>query len=183
MKKEKLKRIAKRITALAAAAALAATFSLPAGTEIMGVRLGNAIVASAATYGDYTYSVNSDNATVTITQYNGSGGNVEIPSTIDGKAVTSIGSSAFMNCISLTGITIPDSVTSIGSYTFRGCTSLTGITIPDSVTSIGSYTFRGCTSLTSITIPDSVESIGNGAFYKCTNLASIEVDGNNTSIL
>ena len=50
---------------------------------------------------------------------------------------------------------IPDdgSVTSIGSSAFLGCTSLTSVTIPDSVTSIGSSAFGGCNSLESMTIP------------------------------
>ena len=114
-------------------------------------------------------------------------------------SVTTIGSSAFRGCTSLTrfngkfasednrclifdgelvafaraGLTeyaIPDSVTSIGNYTFSDCTSLTSITIPDSVTSIGSWAFEYCTSLTSITIPDSVTSIGSYAFFGCTSL-------------
>ncbi|MBE6796825.1 MAG: hypothetical protein E7531_00580 [Ruminococcaceae bacterium] len=68
---------------------------------------------------------------------------------------------------------IPNSVTSISSSAFRNCTSLTSIIIPDSVTSIDSYAFRSCISLTSIIIPDSVTSIGYSAFSDYTSLESI----------
>ena len=81
--------------------------------------------------------------------------------------VTSIGNSAFNECISLTSITIPDSVTSIGTYAFSGCRSLTSITIPDSVTIIGNSAFNACSSLTSLTIPDSVTSIDNTTLKNC----------------
>jgi hypothetical protein len=90
-------------------------------------------------------------------------------------SVTSIGSSAFYGCSSLTAITIPNSVTSIGSSAFNGCSSLTDITIPNSVTSIGIGAFYGCSSLTAITIPNSVTSIGSSTFYGCSSLATIEV--------
>lgn len=68
----------------------------------------------------------------------------------DLEGATSIPSSAFEGCKSLTSITIPDGVTSIGSYAFNGCTGLTSIDIPDSVTSIGSFAFTGCDSLTDV---------------------------------
>ena len=68
-------------------------------------------------------------------------------------SVTSISSSAFGYCPSLTSIEIPGSVTSIGSYAFYNCYSLTSIEIPDSVTNIGSSAFFGCSSLESITLP------------------------------
>ena len=97
-------------------------------------------------------------------------------------SVTSIGSSAFEDCTSLTSVTIPDSVTSIGEGAFQYCTGLTSVTIPDSVTSIGEGAFAGCTGLTSVTIPDSVTSIGSCAFWDCTGLTSVTIPDSVTSI-
>jgi len=73
--------------------------------------------------------------------------NIEIPSSI-----TSIGESAFYNCIGLTSVTIPDGVTSIGDDAFSRCLSLTSVTIPNSVTNIGVWAFYSCDSLTSASI-------------------------------
>ena len=46
---------------------------------------------------------------------------IEIPSEYNGKKVTSIGERAFIGCVSLTSITVPDSVTSIGYMAFCDC--------------------------------------------------------------
>ena len=137
--------------------------------------------------------------------------NVIIPSTvtISGKeyTVTSIGSSAFYNCSSLTSIEIPSGVTSIGERAFydcsgltsvtfgensqltsigyeafSGCSSLTSIELPSGVTSIVEWAFSGCSSLTSIEIPSSVTSIGNYSFANCSSLTSIEIPSSVTSI-
>ena len=165
--------------------------------------------AEAATYGDLTYKIS--NGEVTITDCNTSAtGELVIPSTIDGYPVTTIRGCAFFYCHKLTSITIPDSVTNIGSHAFYDCTSLTGIwvdennpiycsdsygvlyvknrkvliaapgaiqscVIPDSVTTIGDSAFFWCTSLTSVTIPDSVTTIGDRAFYGCTSLSSVTI--------
>ena len=75
-----------------------------------------------------------------------------------------IGGAAFVDCSSLTSVTIPNTVTSIEIYAFAGCTSLSSVTIPNSVTSIGATAFQGCTNLTSVTIPNSVTSVGSKAF-------------------
>ena len=70
---------------------------------------------------------------------------------IIGDGVTTIGSSAFSDCDSLTSVTIPNSVTEIGYYAFSGCSSLTSVTIPNSVTTIGYYAFSGCKNVKQIT--------------------------------
>ena len=66
-----------------------------------GVIAGTSFTVNAETYGDFEYTVNSDN-TVAVKKYKGNGGNVAIPSTINGKSVTSIGGSAFEGCTGLT---------------------------------------------------------------------------------
>ena len=100
---------------------------------------------------DYEYRV-LDDGTAEITGYKGNGGDITIPSTLDGYTVTSIGNWAFEDCIGLTSIDIPDSVTAIGRYAFYGCTGLTSIDIPDSVTTVCDNVIYGCTNIVSITV-------------------------------
>ena len=121
----------------------------------------------AATYDIYTYKVGTD-GTITITGCDKSAkGAITIPSKIDGKSVTSIGSGAFGGCTGLTSITIPNSVTSIGDGVFDGCTGLTSITIGNGVTCIGDSAFHGRTGLTSINVAsdNNYYSDNNGVLF------------------
>ena len=131
------------------------------------------IPAQALEYLDFTYT--SNGSEITITDYNGPGGAITIPSMIDDLPVTAIGSSAFRDCTVLGSVEIPDSLRSIGSYAFRGCTSLATATIGNAVQSIGDYAFYGCSQLASVTIPDSVTYLGTQAFYHCIRLASVTI--------
>ena len=118
----------------------------------------------------------------TIIKYNGSDSTVEIPSTIGGENVTSIGDCAFEDCDSLTSVTIPLGVTSIGDDAFYDCDSLTSVTIPLGVTSIGDCAFYDCSSLKSVTIPLGVTSIGECAFENCGSLTSVTIPSSVTEV-
>ena len=91
------------------------------------------------------------------------------------QGVTSIGNFAFMDCSSMTDITIPEGVTRIGDEAFSSCNGLTSITIPVSVTGIGYEAFYYCASLSSITIPEGVTYIGNSVFDCCFGLTSLSI--------
>ena len=132
-------------------------------------------------YDDFYYAINAKNE-ITITGRNlFSSSFLDIPSTIEGKIVTTIGKATFEDS-SLKSITIPNSVTTIGDDAFENCDSLTSITIPDSVTTIGESAFRSCDSLISITIPNSVTTIGELAFGNCDSLTSITIPDSVTTI-
>ena len=129
---------------------------------------------------DFNYTIASGQ--VTITGYKGSGGVVVIPGVMAGLPVTSIASSAFYSCSSLTILAIPSSVTSIGSSAFSDCTGLTAITIPIGVTSIGSSAFNNCRSLTNLAIPSGVTSIAEWTFNWCRGLTSLTLPSGVTRI-
>ena len=156
-----------------------------------------------------TYTLNSDGNSYTLSGYSGDKptGRLVIPDTYNSKPVTIIGNNAFLSCIDLNSVTIPDSITSIGEFAFYNCSRLTRVSIGNGVTSIGEWAFndctdltsvtfgensrltsigesafKGCTKLTSITIPDSVTSIADSAFYDCSSLTNITIPDNVTSI-
>ena len=111
--------------------------------------------------------------TVLIQYPTGRTGSFSIPTNF-----TSIGTSAFVDCRNLTGITIPSTITNIGAQAFYECYGLTNVTIPSGVTSIAAQAFEACVHLTSVTIPSSVTSIGTEAFQDCLNLTGVNFQGN-----
>ena len=116
------------------------------------------------------YGVSSDGTYAEVIGYEGTATKVKIASEYQGVPVKKIYNKAFYNNRIIQDVIISNSVTSIGTSAFDSCYSLTSVTIGDSVTIIGDNAFLRCTSLTSITIPDSAIIISHTAFTFCDAL-------------
>lgn len=125
--------------------------------------------------GDYTYKTLSA-TTAEITGYSGKGGDITIPSTLDGLTVVSIGEQAFYQNKNLKDsvVTIPDTVKSIGEKAFAG-SYIKGVKIPASVEVLGNSAFSYCVYLTELELNASVETISNNCFSNCTRLTKVTV--------
>ena len=154
---------------------------------MLGILTIAPLTVSAATYGDFEYTLN-EGYTCTITGYNGSAANVTIPSTIYGYKVVSIYSGAFSENLSMESVTISNSVEYIGLGAFSGCTNLKNIDIRTSgnnIIRICDSAFSHCTSLKSIVIPGNVEFLwvaGGCTFGECTSLKNVVIENGVTVI-
>ena len=79
--------------------------------------------------------------------------------------LTSIGESAFYNCIKLTTVTA-DKLESINDKVFGACFALTTVST-NNLTSIGTSAFIGCAKLTTVNA-ENLKSIGQDAFARCS---------------
>ncbi len=137
----------------------------------------------------YLLDTNSDlgyvvtNGAITVIVYVGSGGILNIPSTIAGLQVTQIGASALAN--TLTALTIPASVTNIAQWAFQHCGDLTAINVDSgnpAYASVGGVLFNksGMTLVEfpqglsgSYAIPLGVTDIESNAFSPCALTSAI----------
>lgn len=92
-----------------------------------------------------------------------------------GAAPEAIGDYAFLNCDSLSTITLPNSIKSIGQGAFYDCDTLKSVTLPTSITKVAEQTFYHCNFLQNVTIPQGVTEIGFDAFAYCPKLTAISL--------
>lgn len=135
------------------------------------------------TKGDFTYT-QAEDGSITITDYTGAGGVVNIAKTFAGENVVAIGYDAFglFNASNRTGkkaistVILPVTLKSIGQMAFYSCEALSSVTFAEGnpqLEIIGKEAFEGCSALSSITMPETLQSIGERAFYNCYTLGSI----------
>ena len=126
--------------------------------------------------GDYWYRTKAD-GTVEILKYLGSDSSVDIPETIAGAEVGSIGFGAFSENSQLERVTIPSKVTALQYGAFESCENLKDVTFAEGSTlqSVGDSAFKECGSLENINLPDTVEEIETRSFYYCSALGEINM--------
>ncbi len=124
---------------------------------------------------DWTYGQISGG--IEITGYTGSETAVEIPSTIDGYKVLSIGENALKGK-DIKSVVIPQGIKEIDDKAFYNCTSLDTITLPSSLEIMGDNAFS-YTAISSVTIPSKVTKCGHttskncSVFYGCSDLEEV----------
>ena len=121
--------------------------------------------------GDWEYIENKNG--ITLTKYNGSESNLEIPGELDGKTVTQLEKELFMNNMNLVSVVMPNSITTTGANVFNGCAALKDVKLSTELTAINTGMFRYCISLEHIMIPFTVTSISGFAFSDCIQLKDI----------
>ncbi len=101
---------------------------------------------------------------------------VSLPSTL-----TSMGTGAFRECKSLTGMVLPDVLKDIKEYTFSECTNLKTLSLGNQIETIEKYAFNGI-AIENLSIPQTMKSIGQYAFDNCALLKVLTIDNAKVSI-
>ncbi len=97
--------------------------------------------------------------------------------------ITSIGSYAFSECVSLESVKIPDKVTSIGNYAFYRNYKLKTIIFGSGLKTIGDYAFSYCNdALTEVSFKSGLLTVGEDAFSSCTQLKTVNLPSTVTEI-
>ena len=90
--------------------------------------------------------------------------------------------SAFMTCVAVKRVTIPEGVTSIGLSAFQRCFSAVCINVPDTATVIGASAFASCYSLRSLNLPVGLTELNQQVCRQCHNLFGVVIPEGVTKI-
>lgn len=121
----------------------------------------------------YKYTLSLGKAT--IISYVGSDTDLTVPSTLNGKPVVRIESSAFAHDNNLCSVTLPDTITSMGVSVFAQCENLKSVHYPEGLDRIYCRTFASCHSLTKVNISSNIKIIEGSAFAGCTSLTYLDL--------
>ena len=100
---------------------------------------------------------------------------IVIPDTHEGLHVKEIANDAFERNFDIRTVTLGKNITTIGSRAFTNCISLYEVKNTDGVQVIRDKAFYGCRQITSFVLPSSITSFGTSVFADCIKLTQIYV--------
>ena len=101
-------------------------------------------------------------------------GELIIPATVGGVAVTGIAARAFEDNDEIVSVKAADEIVSFGVYCFRRCTRLQSVKISGNTAVLPEGIFAGCVSLTQVELPGALREIRSDAFSG-SGLRSVEL--------
>ncbi|MFV0364080.1 MAG: leucine-rich repeat protein [Suipraeoptans sp.] len=85
-----------------------------------------------------------------------------------------ISNRAFMGCINIITLDLPDSLKTIEDNAFNNCSALEDIEFSSNLSEIGFRAFAECSAIKSLDFPLSLRKIGERAFYDCVAVETID---------
>ena len=95
---------------------------------------------------------------------------IEVPESIDGKPVISLGKGVFYAKKKLQKIQLPDNIRQLGRMCFCKCQRLERIRLPQNLIKVGSDAFTNCARLQTVVFPSGLLEIESAAFSGCVSL-------------
>lgn len=119
----------------------------------------------------FEYALDAESNTITIVSVENPEKLVtlNVPESVLGSRVTAVRDNAFAGCVDLETAVFPDSVTTIGSGAFMSCMSLKAVTAKG-VRSVPEDCFFACPLLENAELSPQLAKIGSEAFFGCTQL-------------
>lgn len=128
-------------------------------------------VLPVAAEGEYQYTYDSNLNGLRLKGYTGTGGEIVIPSEIDGQRVVCV-ENVFKN-VSVTKVTVPEGVRRL-EETFDGQTALKEVVLPTSLEEIYCFSFRK-TGLRELILPEGVTTITIDSICDNPNLRTLSI--------
>lgn len=119
--------------------------------------------SQAAIFGDFQYTDKGTSITIDRHLNQGKVGPLTIPSTIDGKPVTEVGSDAFSDSALITSVTFGPGMARLGRLAFKDCSSLSEVQLPEGLTTIEDLCFYR-SGLKTVHVPSTLTN-ASGAFF------------------
>lgn len=139
--------------------------ALPEGLNVQPSGKNATVVPSGVAESDFTV----DAATGAVTGYTGTSAVVEIPATIGGVQVKSIGLRAFLQNPYVVIVTLPEGLEAVEDGAFNGAKALARVNFPSTIKTIGKAAFNAV-KLDKLSLPEGLETIGDSAFSNAFGL-------------